>query len=124
MAIIAVLADTPPMERGLGTIGKGNKRSIPRHAEEAMKDCRQFYIDGKWGSPMKDRDFQVINPANEEAIATISLGAVADVDRAVAAAGRAFASYSETTVGERSALLERIIAVYKAKMEEMAEAIS
>jgi len=89
-----------------------------------MKDCRQFYIDGKWGSPIKDRDFQVINPANEEAIARISLGSVADVDRAVASAARAFESYSETTVGERSALLERIIEVYKAKMEEMAEAIS
>jgi aldehyde dehydrogenase (NAD+) len=89
-----------------------------------MKDCRQFYIDGKWGSPIQEHDFKVINPANEEAIATISLGTVADVDRAVASARRAFESYSETTVGERSAFLERISEVYKAKIEEMAEAIS
>jgi len=47
-----------------------------------MKDCRQFYIDGKWPSPAKTRDFEVINPANEEPIATISLGGTADVDRA------------------------------------------
>src|SRR6202035_3359911 len=54
---------------------------LPRSIEP-MKDCRQFYIDGKWPSPAKTRDFEVINPANEEPIATISLGGTADVDRA------------------------------------------
>ena len=62
-----------------------------------MKDCRQFYIDGQWVDPAKAHDFTVINPATEEAIATISLGSSTDVDRAVAAAKRAFESYSETT---------------------------
>ena len=89
-----------------------------------MKDCRQFYIDGKWVNPAKAHDFEVINPANEEPIATISLGSAADVDKAVAAAKRAFESYSETTVEERLALLRRIIEIYKAKSEEMAETIS
>ena len=89
-----------------------------------MKECRQFYIDGKWVNPTKVRDFEVINPASEEPIATISLGGASDVDKAVAAAKRAFESYSETTVEERLALLRRIIEVYKAKSAEMAEAIS
>ena len=40
------------------------------------------------------------------------------------AARRAFASYAETTPAERSALLQRIIAVYQARYEEMADAIS
>ncbi len=89
-----------------------------------MKDCRQFYIDGKWVDPVKAHDFTVINPANEEPLATISLGSSADVDRAVAAAKRAFESYSETGPNERLALLRRIIDVYQAKMAEMAETIS
>ena len=59
-----------------------------------MKDCRQFYIDGKWVNPTKAHDFEVINPATEEAVATISLGSAADVDKAVAAATRAFQAYS------------------------------
>ncbi len=42
----------------------------------------------------------------------------------MAAARRAFASYAETTPAERSALLQRIIAVYQARYEEMADAIS
>ncbi len=89
-----------------------------------MKDCRLFYIDGKWVSPAEPRDFPVINPATEMPIATISLGGPVDVDKAVAAARKAFASYSETTVAERLALLGRITEVYRSKMDEMAETIS
>ncbi len=89
-----------------------------------MKDCRKFYIEGKWVDPVKARDFPVINPANEEAVATISLGSASDVDRAVAAAKRAFESNSETGVQERLDLLRRITEVYQSKMEEMAAAIS
>jgi len=89
-----------------------------------MRDCRQFYIDGKWVRPTEARDWEVINPSTEEPIATISLGVAADVDRAVAAAKKAFTSYSQTTVQERVALLQRVIEIYKAKSEEMAETIS
>ena len=89
-----------------------------------MKDCRQFYIDGKWVDPIKAHDFQVINPASEEPVATISLGSAADIDTAVAAAKKAFESYSETTSDDRLALLQRIIEVYRSKTDEMAETIS
>lgn len=89
-----------------------------------VKDCRQFYIDGKWVAPAVARDFPVTNPATEEHIATISLGSVADVDKAVAAAKRAFEVYSETSVAQRLALLRRIVEIYEARMGEMAAAIS
>ncbi|HSZ61437.1 MAG TPA: aldehyde dehydrogenase family protein [Terriglobales bacterium] len=89
-----------------------------------MKDCRQFYIDGKWVSPALARDLEVTNPATETSIATISLGSAADVDRAVAAAKEAFPSYSEISIDARLALFRRIIEVYQAKSEEMAETIS
>jgi len=89
-----------------------------------MKDCRQFYIDGKWVEPSQVRDFLVINPATEEPIATISMGGTVDVDKAVAAAKQAFESYSETTVKDRLALLTRIIELYRSRMDDMAETIS
>ena len=89
-----------------------------------MRDCRQFYIDGKWVAPTKPHDFPVSNPATEEPIATISLGTAADVDKAVAAARRAFESWSETRPEERAALLQRIVEVYQSRYEEMAETIS
>jgi len=89
-----------------------------------MQDCRQFYIDGKWVDPTQVRDSTVVNPATEEPIATISLGTAADVDRAVAAAKRAFESYSDTSVEARLGLLQRIIKVYQAKLMDMADTIS
>jgi aldehyde dehydrogenase (NAD+) len=89
-----------------------------------MKQCRQFYIDGKWVDPKAARDFQVVNPATEETIATISLGSAADVDVAVAAAKRAFELFSETSFEERLALLQRIMEIYQRRSEEMAQAVS
>src|SRR5579863_3999786 len=89
-----------------------------------MKDLRKFYIDGKWVDPVEAHDFTVINPANEEPLATISLGGAADVDLAVKAAKRAFESYSETSVDERLGLLRRIIEVYQSKAGGMAQTIS
>jgi aldehyde dehydrogenase (NAD+) len=89
-----------------------------------MKDCRQFYIDGKWVNPIHVHDFSVVNPATEEPIASISLGSAADVDKAVAAAKRAFEPYSETTVDGRVKILHRIIEIYQQRIDEMAETIS
>jgi aldehyde dehydrogenase (NAD+) len=89
-----------------------------------MKDCRQFYIDGKWVAPAAASDFSVTNPATDEIIATISLGGVADINKAVAAAKRAFPSFSETKLEDRVALLRKIIEVYQSRIEEMAETIS
>src|SRR5258708_8639232 len=89
-----------------------------------MKDWREFYIDGAWVHPAGVDESPVINPATEERIATISLGSAADVDRAVAAARRAFEPYSETSPDSRLALLQRIIEVYQSRVEDLAETIS
>jgi len=89
-----------------------------------MPDSREFYIDGKWVKPRKAHDMPVLNPATEDPIATISLGAKADVDDAVAAARRAFTSFSTTTREERLALLAAIMGAYQQHYEEMAETIS
>jgi aldehyde dehydrogenase (NAD+) len=89
-----------------------------------MKDYRKFYIDGQWVDPAQPHDFVVVNPATEEAIATISLGSAADVDRAVAAATPAFESFSESSPAERLTLLRRIADIYKSRIDEMARTIS
>jgi aldehyde dehydrogenase (NAD+) len=54
----------------------------------------------------------------------ISMGSAADVDRAVKAARKAFATYSQTTREERIALLEKIIAEYQKRYADMAAAIT
>ncbi len=83
-----------------------------------------FYIDGAWVAPLAENDFEVINPADETAFATISLGAGGDVDRAVAAARAAFPAWAATSREERLAKLEKLAEIYQARSAEMAKTIS
>ncbi|MEQ9519930.1 MAG: aldehyde dehydrogenase family protein [Parvibaculum sp.] len=89
-----------------------------------MKDTTKFYINGKWVAPTTPKTCDVINPATEEAFATISMGSAADVNKAVAAAKAAFPAFSRTTREERMALLQKIMGVYQSRYDEIAETIS
>lgn len=89
-----------------------------------MQEMLQFYIDGRWVDPVEARTCEVINPATEQAIARIALGSAKDVDLAVAAARKAFPSFSETTREERVALLEAIVVEYQKRYDDLAETIS
>ncbi|WP_102225505.1 aldehyde dehydrogenase family protein [Acidimangrovimonas sediminis] len=83
-----------------------------------------FYIDGAWVAPAAQRDFDVIDPSTEEPCAVISLGDKADTDAAVAAAKRAFGPWSALPPAERLGIVKKILEVYTARAEEMAQAIS
>ena len=89
-----------------------------------MVNRMQFYIDGAWVDPAVKKSTPVVNPATEEAMYEVALGSKADVDKAVAAARRAFETFSQTTREERVALLEKIIEVYKTRMKEIGAAVS
>jgi aldehyde dehydrogenase (NAD+) len=89
-----------------------------------MSDRLQFYIDGRWTNAIEPRPFDVIDPATEQPIARIALGGAKDVDQAVAAARRAFETYSRTSREERLALLRRIVGAYQKRYDEIAETIS
>ncbi len=89
-----------------------------------MRNQRKFYIDGQWVEPHSRQTADIINPANEEVIGSVTLGDREDVDAAVAAARKAFGSFSQTTAAERIALLERIIEIYRQRMAEIGEVVS
>lgn len=89
-----------------------------------MYDFRRFLIDGSWVAPSGRREIDVIDPATEAPIGKILLGEASDVDAAVQAARTAFESFAETSKEERIALLERIIAVYEKRIDDVARAIS
>ena len=88
-----------------------------------MLEKLQFYIDGKWLDPAVPNSLDVVNPATEEVYGRISLGSAADVDAAVAAASRAFESFSQTTREERMDLLQSILNVFEKRHDDVAEAI-
>ncbi|SFI71086.1 aldehyde dehydrogenase family protein [Caulobacter sp. UNC279MFTsu5.1] len=89
-----------------------------------MRDYLQFYIDGQWVQPKGKATVDVINPATEAVAGRVTLGTAEDVDIAVRAARKAFATYSQTSREERIDLLERIIAEYQKRFEDMAKAIT
>ena len=89
-----------------------------------MGNNTKFYIDGAWVEPLTPHLFEVINPATEDVAGQISLGSSADVDRAVAAARRAFTTYSQSSRDERLALLQRIIDGFEARNGELAGAMT
>ena len=89
-----------------------------------MLQKTQFYIDGAWVDPVAANPLEVLNPATEEPVGVISLGGQADVDRAVAAAAKAFETWGRTSKQERLELLKKLAEVYKARYAEMAETIS
>lgn len=89
-----------------------------------MSNNQKFYINGEWVEPLGSETLEVINPATEEAIATIALGNEDDLNAAVAAAKAAFPAFSQTTKEERLELLDKIIAAYSERMSDIAAAVS
>ena len=84
-----------------------------------MREHLQNYIDGQWVDSIGGTRHEVISPSTEEACSAITLGTPADVDAAVAAAKRAYESFSQTSREERLALLDRIVEEYRKRAVEL-----
>ena len=89
-----------------------------------MRDYLKFYIDGAWVDPVTPKQLDVINPATEAVAGRISMGSAADVDAAVKAAKRAFASFSQTSRADRIELLSNVLAEYQKRYADIAAAIT
>src|SRR3546814_15520858 len=80
--------------------------------------------DLQWVAPAEAKTADVINPATEAVSGRISLAPLADVEKAVAAARKAFASWSQTTREQRLDVLLAIQAEYARRQNEIGEAIN
>ncbi len=88
------------------------------------RDFPNLYIGGRWIAPVRPAAVDVVNPATEEAVARVAMGAAADVDRAVAAAAAAVEGWATRPPAERADALDRLITIYARRRGEMAEAIT
>ena len=82
-----------------------------------------FYIDGRWQEPSGAVQLDVVDPALETVVGKIAAGEPSDVDAAVAAARRAFETFSRTSVEERLALLGRILELIEKRSEQFVDAL-
>jgi len=83
-----------------------------------------FFIDGKWAQPTSDRILEVISPSTEEIVARVPEASAADIDRAVAAARRAFdeGPWPRTSPAERAAVLRRFAAEIRVRKDDFVQA--
>ncbi len=89
-----------------------------------MREYLKFYIDGKWVDPVELKTLDVDNPTTEQVSGKIAIGSAADVDKAVKAARKAFATWSVSTREERLDLLQAILAEYQKRSADLGEAVS
>ena len=89
-----------------------------------MMDKKKFYINGEWVNPIKENNFDVIDPSNEEVSAVISLGSSEDTNEAVKAAKKSFDTWKETSKDQRIKLLEKLLEIYNSRWDDMTNAIT
>ena len=87
----------------------------------ATSTTLQNFIDGKFVDPADGQTEPVLNPANGEAIAHAPLSSAEDVNRAVAAARRAFDGWSTTTPGERALAMLKLADAIEEHADEISE---
>jgi aldehyde dehydrogenase (NAD+) len=90
-----------------------------------MSEMLKSYIAGQWVLPDPAGGvFEAINPATEEVCARVGLCTPAEANAAVAAARAAFDGWAATPLDARLAWVEKLIAVFETRYDEMVTAIS
>ncbi|MDQ7776881.1 MAG: aldehyde dehydrogenase family protein [Paracoccus aminovorans] len=82
----------------------------------------QLFIDGEYGPAASGATFAVIDPSDRQPFAQVARGGAADIDRAVAAARRAFddGPWPRLSGAERGAILRRMGDLIAARRDELA----
>ncbi|MGA8372087.1 MAG: aldehyde dehydrogenase family protein [Acidimicrobiales bacterium] len=89
-----------------------------------MENRDKLYIDGEWVASTGTGTLNVIDSTTEEVLATVPEGTTEDIDRAVAAARRAFPAWANTSVEERAKMLTRVQEALGTRMDELADMIT
>jgi len=94
---------------------------ITRHPY-ADGSYKKMLIDGKWVDAASGEKFETLNPATGEVLATVAEGDAEDINRAVAAARRAFEGpWSRTKPFERQAMLLKLADLVEKNFEELSQ---
>ncbi len=92
--------------------------------ESGVLDRTAVYIDGQWTPSAGERTIDVINPATEQVIAQVAEGTATDVDKAVAAARKAFPAWSQLPASERADHLQKAHEALTARTDEVGSLIT
>lgn len=121
--------------RAVGILGFVLQRRLPvtlsvvPRMMSTIVDYKRFlidkaYIDGQWRSSVSGSQFDVLNPATGEVIGQAAECTNDDAKAAVAAAKKAFTSWSNTTAKERAQLLQKLYKLQLDNAEALARVIT
>jgi len=79
----------------------------------------KMWIGGNWVDAESGKTYPVFNPATEAEIAQVPLGGLAEVDKAVAAARKAYPVWSKKSQVERSQIVLKLAALMRADAKEV-----
>ena len=116
------MSETPNEERKLRFTGGWDYAPAPESTEPIrLRDRYDLFIDGEWTPPRSGRWFATINPATEKPLAEVAEAGAEDVDRAVAAARRAYDRvWSKLSARERGKYVYRIARIMQERSRELA----
>ena len=92
----------------------------PETTRVEIADRHRLFINGAWTPSQGRKTFETINPANEEVLSRCDVANAKDIDAAVAAARKAFRSWSRTKPVERGKHLYRIARRIQERARELA----
>jgi aldehyde dehydrogenase (NAD+) len=94
--------------------------TFPFDTQSELNDnvLSRFYIDGQWEFPGSNETVSLVAPSTGQAFASVPLADIGDVDKAVAAARRAFDTgpWPRMSGNERAACLRRMSAALASRM--------
>jgi succinate-semialdehyde dehydrogenase/glutarate-semialdehyde dehydrogenase len=89
-----------------------------------IDDPRQMYLNGEWVLAEGGSTFDVINPADQSVVATVTNAAAPDIDRAVQAAHAAFREWSLLAPKDRGRFLLAIQELMEERRDELARLVT
>src|SRR6478752_7597391 len=91
--------------------------------KDTIKTITTHYIDGAFVESYGREVIDIVRPTDGQVIARVTLADEEDTRRAIAAARRAFATYSRSTPDERAKLLRRLHAAASARLDDLTAAM-
>jgi len=91
--------------------------------KDAIRAITTHYIDGAFVESHGHEVMDIVRPTDGQVIGRVTLADEEDARRAIAAAKRAFATFSASTMGERAKLLRRLHEVTSERIDDLTAAM-
>lgn len=89
-----------------------------------MNIPHDLYIDGEWVPASDGARTDIINPATEDVVDSVPVATAGDLDRALAAADRAWRSWREVDAWTRSAAVRKVAELIRERADEIADVLT